>query len=301
MSEDIYSINIELTARCHADCKICARKNMRQPEVMDMDSFTVEEIIKGIKELKTGSKINQLIFAGWGEPLLHRDVFEIIKRFNSEINIPIKMNVNGLTSTKDKLLRILNSGVAHIVYSLNAVDSYTYDRLMMEGAFEKSLDKLDALIDYRNTLNVDTIIRVQLFNPWVRDYSNKLKIVLAKLDGLKDQIMVREVENKMGLTELVEFDHQKIDASLSCPTIWNGLTVDCSGDIYICCNSLLFRKSAGLYMGNIKEKSIAKFLSQEPRKKFIELNKSGNLYHIKECAACNMPLFCQKNIKPEWL
>ncbi|MBU1097717.1 MAG: radical SAM protein [Bacteroidetes bacterium] len=301
MRDEIYSINIELTARCRAKCNICARENMVEPETMDITDEIISKIINDLINTTNSKKLNQVIFAGWGEPLLHPKVFEIINRIDEELNIPVKININGLMSTTNKLQKLVKTNVGHIIFSLNAVDDFTYNKLMMKGQFVKSLKKLEMLINFRNEAESKAIIRVQLSNPWKRNYSVELSLILDILDKLRDEVLVREIENKLGLSQLDDFEHQKIINSFACPTIWNGLTIDCSGGIYICCNSLLFRESAGLYMGNIKDINVSELLSQSPREKFIEQNKTGQLNKIKECSLCNMPYFYQQNVKDEWL
>lgn len=301
MRNETYSINLELTSRCLAKCNICARENMVKPIIMNISDEIISKILDDLTNSTKCKNLNQIILAGWGEPLLHSKVFEIIDRMDNELSVPVKINVNGLIATTNKLQKLVKTKVSYIIYSLNAVDDFTYDKLMMKGKFLKSLKKLEMLINFRNEAESKAIIRVQLSNPWKRKYSLELSRIVELLDKHRDEVLVRDVENKLGLSKLDDFEHQKIFNSFACPTIWNGLTIDCSGGIYICCNSLLFRESAGLYMGNIKDVNVSELLSQSPREKFIEQNKTGQLNKIKECSLCNMPYFYQQNVKDEWL
>ena len=93
------NIQIELTNRCNLTCVECPHRFM-QRERQDMSFQTVQAVIdKCIIPYKPGT----LILHKDGEPLLHPDFEEIVKRFTEISDAKVDIYTNGTRLTKDKI------------------------------------------------------------------------------------------------------------------------------------------------------------------------------------------------------
>ena len=142
MSDITYTIGnslyINLTNRCTNQCEFCIRyktKNLNRQYSLWLDKEpTVEEIINAVGD---ASKYQQIVFCGYGEPLI---------RLEAVIAIARKIKDESRTTNHESRIRIDTNGLANLFYgrnvlpelkglidfisvSLNADNAEVYDRL----------------------------------------------------------------------------------------------------------------------------------------------------------------------------
>ena len=138
-------IYINLTNRCTNDCIFCLRKDKDdvcgQQLWLDNEDFTAEDVIKQLKRFELSSEV---IFCGYGEPLLKLDILKEVAKYikRNYPKILIRVNTNGHANYvyKRNIAPELKGLVDSISVSLNGVDSKEYDELSQpkfEGAFEE--------------------------------------------------------------------------------------------------------------------------------------------------------------------
>lgn len=139
-------IYINLTNRCTNNCLFCIRNNSdglsgyylwlkREPESA--------EIIEQLKDLEG---IEEVVFCGFGEPLMRwKEVIKISKFIKSK-NVPVRINTNGqadLFAEKD-IVPLIAPYTDRINISLNEVTAEDYDKICNsvygKDAFGKMLD-----------------------------------------------------------------------------------------------------------------------------------------------------------------
>jgi MoaA/NifB/PqqE/SkfB family radical SAM enzyme len=91
----------------------------------------------------------------WGEPLLNKEIFEIIKLTN-ERGIATNMSSN-LSLEKDNLAeRLIESGLEYLIVSLDGVSQEVYERYRVRGDVELVFDNLRALVEAKRRLGSRT-------------------------------------------------------------------------------------------------------------------------------------------------
>jgi len=127
------SLYINLTNRCTNACEFCIRKTEKGVGYdlwLDREPDT-REIIAALKE-KDPLKYEEVVFCGYGEPLLRiKEVVEVA-RWLKEIGVKkVRINTNGLANRYHgrNILPELKGLVDVISISLNAQDAETYQRV----------------------------------------------------------------------------------------------------------------------------------------------------------------------------
>lgn len=138
-------VYINLTNRCTNECIFCLRQDKDdvcgQGLWLENEDFTVEDVIEQLKKFELSDEI---IFCGYGEPLLKFEVLKQTAKYIKE-NYPdkkIRVNTNGHANFvyKKNVVPELKGLVDEFSVSLNASDSYEYDELSQpkfDGAFEE--------------------------------------------------------------------------------------------------------------------------------------------------------------------
>jgi radical SAM enzyme (TIGR04100 family) len=125
------SIYINLTNKCPCDCSFCIRSSDKIKEFDDLwlkIEPTVKEVINEIEKHDL-SKYKEVIFCGYGEPLIRLDaILEISNYLKERSNINIRINTNGLGDliNKKEVAPLLSKTIDSVSISLNASNADEY-------------------------------------------------------------------------------------------------------------------------------------------------------------------------------
>jgi len=140
-----YVISWNLTYRCNLSCEHCyldagPKKNrlLHTENFSDRSELTTAECFKVIDEIASFAPECITILTG-GEPLLRRDIVEIVRYANSKM-LWVVVGTNGVTIT-ETLAQILKAeGVRGFALSLDALDAERHDKFrVVKGAWENTV------------------------------------------------------------------------------------------------------------------------------------------------------------------
>jgi MoaA/NifB/PqqE/SkfB family radical SAM enzyme len=136
-------VYFSLTNRCNLRCKMCEVARSASSEEGELSTGKVKEIILQIRDMG----INHIIFSG-GEPLLRKDLTEIV-RFAHENNIQmIDLITNGTMLDSSTLGKLVDAGLTHIGVSIDGL-SRVSSGIRGPGVFEKVIKNLEDLNSYK--------------------------------------------------------------------------------------------------------------------------------------------------------
>ncbi|HIH70391.1 TatD family nuclease-associated radical SAM protein [Methermicoccus shengliensis] len=139
------NLYLNITNRCTNDCVFCIRRfcdGVYGYNLVLEREPTVEEVLSelGAYEL---SRYREVVFTGFGEPLLRLNDVLAISRHLAAQGVKVRVDTNGhaplLYPKRDVPLELKRGGVGAVSISLNAPDAHTYERLClpkMRGAFD---------------------------------------------------------------------------------------------------------------------------------------------------------------------
>lgn len=136
-------ISWNVTKKCNLSCQHCYRDS--DPDVSIDKELVTEEGKTLLNQIKTaGFKL--IIFSG-GEPLVRKDIFELIL-YAKEIGLIPVLGTNGILLTEDMCKKLKNSGLSGLAVSLDSTDSYYHDKFRnLSGAWKKSVQGIKNSID----------------------------------------------------------------------------------------------------------------------------------------------------------
>jgi len=117
---DVRKVYVEVTTGCNLHCRTCIRNVWDDPEAQ-MAMHTFERLVESLKGMLY---VKRVVFAGFGEPLTHPRVLEMIETIRKR-GLAITVASNGLLLsqvTRD-LVRL---GVDRLVVSVDGVKPETY-------------------------------------------------------------------------------------------------------------------------------------------------------------------------------
>src|SRR5919109_3808414 len=144
-----YVVSWNLTYRCNLACEHCYLDAGGKPLVTtenfnDRSELGTEECFKVIDEIAKFAPECLTILTG-GEPLLRRDILEIIQRA-AERGLWVVVGTNGVCITENLARRLAEAGARGLSLSLDALDADRHDRFrMVRGAWRNTVDGAEIL------------------------------------------------------------------------------------------------------------------------------------------------------------
>jgi len=118
---DARKLYIEATTGCNLQCRTCIRNVWSDPQAkMSVDTFRqLESSLDGLPNLA------RVIFTGFGEPLTHPNILEMIEAVRKR-NLAVTVGSNGLLLKPDMARELVRLGVDRLVVSVDGVKPETY-------------------------------------------------------------------------------------------------------------------------------------------------------------------------------
>jgi len=182
-------IYINLTNRCSNNCRFCIRNTSDGLSGYNLWLDREPEVYEVIEELKDVKDYDEVVFCGFGEPLIRwEEVIEIAKYVKSQ-GVPVRINTNGqadLIAGKD-IVPELAPYIDRINISLNEVNEDDYLNICNPVYGKKAyLSLLNFAVRCRELIGDVTLSVVDVIG------EEKIKRAREIASDLKVKIKVRE-------------------------------------------------------------------------------------------------------------
>ncbi len=251
---DLNNLFLEVTLRCNARCEHCGS---RCGDEIPKDEISAEDLKRALKEIadRYGAEHVFLTVTG-GEPLVRKDLFDIIKYARS-LGFNWGMTTNGMLIDEKIAKKIKETGMRSISISLDGLKATHESFRKVPGSFDKIMKAIDLLqeIGTLDHLQMTTVANKKN----LMELEDIYKLLLEK--GIKEWRIIdvdpigRASANdeilldKDGMLYMLNFIREKrlegkIDVTLGCGH-YLGLQYECilRDHPFIC--------GAGLYIGSI--------------------------------------------------
>ena len=144
-----YVVSWNLTYRCNLACEHCYLDAGGTPLVgtenfADRSELGTEECFRVIDEIAAFAPECLTILTG-GEPLLRRDILEIVRRA-AERDLWVVVGTNGVRITENLAKRLAEAGARGLSLSLDALDPDRHDRFRkVRGAWQNTVEGAEIL------------------------------------------------------------------------------------------------------------------------------------------------------------
>ena len=253
---------------CNLHCSLCPTG---QNDSGRGKGFLSLELFKKVMD-ECGPYLWELNLYNWGEPLLNKELFEMVKYSkNFKVNVSISTNLNHFNNSicSDLVL----SGLDHVVVSLDGTSQESVSKYQVGNDFKKVVANIKKLTNCKRELNKTTPIITWRF--LVNRYSeNEIESAkrLSQEIGV-DELKINKFRCDMGKELLFDKDEQfknvsrwlPINESLSyydyakkrkkkirnCRWLWMQSSINWNGSVSPCC-AVWHEKYD---FGNIRDKS----------------------------------------------
>lgn len=128
LKKDIKRVYIEVSTKCNFACITCIRSSWE--DCLDHMSMTTwENLLDQLKELKDLESVH---FGGFGEPMMHPQIFEMLSKVKS-LGLKVEMITNGSYLTEENIRRLINLQLDILFTSIDSPEEEDYN-LIRPGA-----------------------------------------------------------------------------------------------------------------------------------------------------------------------
>lgn len=161
-------IYINLTNKCTNDCIFCLRNDKSdvcgQEMWLDSEDFSADDVINQLNELvKKYPSATDVVFCGYGEPMLKLDILKSVAQFvkNNYPDKKIRINTNGHANYvyKRNVVPELVDLIDTISVSLNAENSDEYNRLS-QPKFDDAYEEVKKFIKCCAQSKIETVASI---------------------------------------------------------------------------------------------------------------------------------------------
>ena len=285
-----YAIAVFPIYHCNFKCRYCIQsvpKDQRQ-SICDSVMLSLNIYKKMIDDLaEIGTPIPKLGFGGYGEPLLHPDIIEMV-RYAKEKNVvkTIEIVTNGVLLHKEMAEGLVAAGLDRLRISIQGLDAERYKEMC------------DAVIDFEAFLK--DLAYLYEHRGQTRIY---LKIMDVELEGHSEDTfftMFGKYADEIAIGHLIplaeEIDYEKefqqddfdvttgglsVNNAEVCPQPFYFMLLNPDGDIVPCC-----APGRPIVLGNIKRERLIDIWQGDIRHVFLKnllMKKKDRYPHCKGC------------------
>jgi radical SAM protein with 4Fe4S-binding SPASM domain len=147
MELPLKQLNIPVTDRCNLKCKMCPRQGTENLAEVDIPDDVLKPLLGMSKDLSC------VLLQGLGEPLLYKDIFNVISLLKSEMNenSEVGLTTNGTLLNENTTRKLLNSGLDFLYFSVDAASKATYETIRIGADFGQVIRNIRQCVAYRET------------------------------------------------------------------------------------------------------------------------------------------------------
>lgn len=290
----ILSAYVHLLNRCNLNCLGCYSLN--DTRNIEIDAST-DKWKLGLNRLANAG-VNSIVVSG-GEPLLRKDIAELLRYAKSEVGIEnITLITNG---TIDFSFEQLKGYVDTIAVSVDGYDKCHSTFIRNEGIFNKIMEtinrikKTDIEVSIVPTLHMKNYDAIKMYDELAEILQVSISFSILSVpcnDVFKDYILNNNALSNIaeGIYNLnAEEDMATVGEGLcavkSCGLAQNMISIDSKGNIYPC--HILHDES--LLLGNLFENPLE---MENLNKDIMELCTHANVDNIEGCKSCDYRYLC---------
>jgi radical SAM protein with 4Fe4S-binding SPASM domain len=245
-------VTVEPTNACQNRCLYCSRQLMNRKL-----GFMSLEIMEAIAK-ETGMHGAAIRHGGFGEPLLHKNITDIVAICKKN-NVLTTIFTNANLLTEDMMRSFIDSGLDEIRFSSSGISREEHNRIRQNSDYERDFDsklrmayeirekmnsKRPFLTLYSNVIDYDS----QIFQDNIEKYKKKYIQYADKVDI--DLTMFSRVKNLDHVKEL--YKKQKVkEVHKNCVTLFLKVIVHWNGDVFAC--DRVYNYEPQYYLGTILE------------------------------------------------
>jgi MoaA/NifB/PqqE/SkfB family radical SAM enzyme len=148
--EQLAKVYVEPTNRCNLACRTCIRNAWEEP-LGDMSEKTFGRVLQGLQAF---DPMPTVFFGGFGEPLAHPRILEMVERVKALGTPKIELITNGCLLSRETSRRLIEAGLDTLWVSLDGIRPESYSDIRLGALLPEVLENLRVFKETRRDLQL---------------------------------------------------------------------------------------------------------------------------------------------------
>lgn len=219
------------------------------------------------------------------EPLLVEDLPERIALAKEHGFMDVFMTTNGVLFTEDKVRQVVDAGVTHILFSVDAATEETYAKVRIGGDYEKVLNAAEMVRRYRESRDSALpLVRASFLQSRLNQHETSSFV--EKFSKLVDYVEIQGFTHYYDKTVDLVPQGAECATNFTCNEPWRNLIVRADGTVIPCCAFYGYE----IVVGNALSSSLAE-LFNSPQLKTLRSDFRQGIYRNPACESCSQSFY----------
>lgn len=198
--EHLAKVYVEPTTRCNLACRTCIRNAWEEP-LGDMSTKTFERLLYGLKAF---DPVPAVFFGGFGEPLAHPRIVEMVAQVKALGAPRVELITNACLLSEDVSFRLIEAGLDGLWVSLDGIRPDSYGDVRLGALLHQVLENIQTFNEVRRRLRVAPLHpkEQEKYEYGVWGYTGELEYYA--LPALKPQLGIVFVAMRRNIADLPE-------------------------------------------------------------------------------------------------
>jgi radical SAM protein with 4Fe4S-binding SPASM domain len=264
-------LDIEPTNVCNLRCPFCATTHNRYQK-----GFMKEKTWKAILDEGGENGLYSLKFTFRGEPLLHKDLPEMVRYAKEAGVMDVYFNTNAVRLDELMIRELIDAGLDRISISFEGYTKEVYEKYRVGAIFENVVKNIETLRDIKKELGSDKpLTRIQTV--LVPELQGKSKEYTEFWESRSDEVAYLDMKDEEGNP-----NHMGIISDWACPQVFQRMTITSDGKILPCVHDIFEWMS----LGKIPTTSIKEAWQSSVERGYRTLHEHGKAHEIAACDRC---------------
>lgn len=268
--------------KCNRVCKMCP---MYKNPPKQSRYITDEVYIRACQEV--ADRDTSIEISAYGETFQHphADKYMFIARRTCP-SAGIVVATNGVLLNRERCEKIVDSGIDHLSFSLDAGSAGSYKWLTGAGDYDRVCRNLETLVEIRNKRNAKHL-KITTHIIGLKELAHEFDSFTKRWSNIVDLANVRPYGNWAGLVGdngISPADVQNIPSDrYPCAWLWYATKIEPNGDVSKCFIHVTGEKNP---LGNIMQESFESIWQGDRLASLRELHCDNNINNIEFCKDC---------------
>lgn len=229
---------VDVTEVCNLACTHCSHPSFKKGEHYSgafLDPALCSKLVDEIAEFGRGST-SYIRFTSNGEPLLHRQIFEMIADAKRRSGVAVALTTNGTVLDERRVETLLATEIDLVDVSIDAFHDATYAAIRVNGDLRKTRENTQRLIAEAQRAAGRTKVVVSFIEqPGNRDEVDDFRAFWSEQGA--DDVVVRRLHSQSGAHPVLAQIARRAAATIArrpCVYPWERIVLTATGHLSFC-------------------------------------------------------------------
>jgi len=270
-------VQIEPVSVCNFKCVFCyqADRTFSKKDSGYMGYMELELFKKVIDQLE--GNVEAITLASRGEPTLHKQIGEMLEYMNGKF-LAIKINSNASLFTDKMIHTILSNDVQTMAFSIDAADKELYEKLRVNGKFERTLKNVKRFNEIREKEYPNSRLVTRISGVKVNE-AQDVELMVDKWASYADMVAFTNY-----IPWESSYENELSGIETPCTELWRRMFVWWDGKV----NPCDYDYKSILSKWNAYDKDISDIWNSDYYKFLRDIHLKGQRAEIEPCKRCIM-------------